>query len=402
MKILHLASSFTNGAGTASLRINRAQTEIGLNSRIWTTGRRKGSLLTTESVFPKNKIETLTSKSMTFLQKELIQKSSNLLTPISVETIDIKKIIELEPTIINVHSMYNLVNFSTLRELLRLNIPLVITLHDERFYTGGCHNSFGCEQFLDGCNSCPHATRIGRILIRKEFNLETNLLKGYLDRLLIVAPSDWILKRIKDSAKFQDVNCIQIPNPIPDLSTQKKLKKDELNEQPSKDFKVGFCAANINSNFKGLQHLVDALSELQGESDIKFSLEVIGAGKLDFENLNFRVSQSETDNEQSLFQKLSDLDLLVVPSTGDNAPSVVSEAQFVGTKVIGSRVGGIPEMLDYDDRLLFDVRDRNSIKRCIVRNLNSQVNVTQLSSVRKRYGFTEVGRAYEEAYLNLI
>lgn len=402
MKILHLVSSFSNGAGSASLRINRALIELGLNSRIWTTGRGNGSLLNTESVFPKKKIESLTSKVTTILQKELIQKSANLLTPISVETIDVKMIIELEPDIINVHSMYNLVNFSTLRELLKLNIPLVITLHDERFYTGGCHNSFGCGQFLEGCEKCPHATRIGKILIRKEFNLETNLLRDYLDRLLIVAPSAWILKRAKESAKFQNVKCIQIPNPIPDIMPQKSLEHDELTEQPSKLFKIGFCAAQINSNFKGLQHLIYALNELQEESDVKFSLEIIGQGKLGFKNLNFEVNLTETSDETTLFRKLSDLDLLVVPSTGDNAPSVVSEAQFVGTKVIGSRVGGIPEMLAYNEELLFNVQERSSIKRCILRNLYSRVDLAYLNLVRKRHSFVEVGKSYEEAYLSLI
>ena len=39
---------------------------------------------------------------------------------------------------------------------------------------------------------------------------------------------------------------------------------------------------------------------------------------------------------------LSTIDLVIVPSSQDNSPSVIGEALAVGVPVMGSDVGGIP------------------------------------------------------------
>jgi glycosyltransferase involved in cell wall biosynthesis len=53
------------------------------------------------------------------------------------------------------------------------------------------------------------------------------------------------------------------------------------------------------------------------------------------------------------FELLREKDLLVVPSLFDSYPNVVLEALHTGTPVIGSRVGGIPDILRHED-LLFE------------------------------------------------
>lgn len=56
------------------------------------------------------------------------------------------------------------------------------------------------------------------------------------------------------------------------------------------------------------------------------------------------------------FPYFADCDLLVYPSLYDAWPDVVMEAIHVGCPAIASRVGGLPELLEYDE-LLFDSGD---------------------------------------------
>lgn len=60
------------------------------------------------------------------------------------------------------------------------------------------------------------------------------------------------------------------------------------------------------------------------------------------------------------FPILASADLLVVPSLFDSYPNTVLEALHVGTPVIASAVGGIPDMLRHDE-LLFHPRDSKAI-----------------------------------------
>jgi glycosyltransferase involved in cell wall biosynthesis len=57
---------------------------------------------------------------------------------------------------------------------------------------------------------------------------------------------------------------------------------------------------------------------------------------------------------------MSAADLVVVPSLFDSYPNVILEAFHVGTPVVGSRVGGIPDMLRYPE-LLFPPADAQAI-----------------------------------------
>lgn len=59
-------------------------------------------------------------------------------------------------------------------------------------------------------------------------------------------------------------------------------------------------------------------------------------------------------------------DLLVVPSLWDSFPNVVLEAFFVGTPVIGSQNGGIPEMIG-DPHWVFDPLEQDTLVRLLRR-----------------------------------
>lgn len=125
---------------------------------------------------------------------------------------------------------------------------------------------------------------------------------------------------------------------------------------------------------KGADYLVDAIDILtaRGMTDLRFDL--FGPGErhdeiarvLKERGLSERVAISGRIPDP--FALLASTDLLVVPSLFDSYPNTVLEALHVGTPVIGSRVGGIPDQLVHDE-LLFPPMDAGAIaariERCV-------------------------------------
>lgn len=69
---------------------------------------------------------------------------------------------------------------------------------------------------------------------------------------------------------------------------------------------------------------------------------------------------------QEVLRQLSMATVSVVPSRSDNLPTTVLESLAVGTPVIGTRVGGIPEMIrDGKDGFLVPTEDAEALASCI-------------------------------------
>ena len=116
---------------------------------------------------------------------------------------------------------------------------------------------------------------------------------------------------------------------------------------------------------KGVRYLVEAVRLLR-ERDIDVSLTVVGGGSMIEEIAEFasghRLEEAYrlVGRQGDPFGWIADAGLLVVPSLFDSYPDVVLEALHVGTPVIGSRVGGIPDILCHD-LLLFPPGDASAI-----------------------------------------
>lgn len=100
---------------------------------------------------------------------------------------------------------------------------------------------------------------------------------------------------------------------------------------------------------KGFDLLLDALGRLARE-DVPFHLLVAGSGYdrtwPSIRELGLEGRVALLGHEKGALAFLKGLDWLVMPSRIDALPRTVIEATVVGTPVIATRVGGIPEILD--------------------------------------------------------
>ena len=71
-------------------------------------------------------------------------------------------------------------------------------------------------------------------------------------------------------------------------------------------------------------------------------------------------------NSEQILKIMKDFDFLVVSSSSENLPNVISEAQLVGLPVIASNVAGIPELVqDSDSGFLFSLEQQSLIDAII-------------------------------------
>ncbi|KAF5053876.1 Glycosyltransferase Gtf1 [anaerobic digester metagenome] len=150
---------------------------------------------------------------------------------------------------------------------------------------------------------------------------------------------------------------------------------------------IGFVGAM--SEAKGINHLIKAFSVVKKIlPDVTLVLVGDGPDREKFikttEELNLKDSVVFAGYQTNPFPYIRGFDLMVIPSLSEAFGFVIFEALYVGTPVFGSNVGGIPEVLKYDD-LLFNVKSHELELKIIdfFKNKESRDNIVTLCNKRK-------------------
>ena len=105
-----------------------------------------------------------------------------------------------------------------------------------------------------------------------------------------------------------------------------------------------------------------------------------------------------------LMRRLVDFDVCVVPSLYlETGPLVVLEAFAVGLPVIGSRLGGIAELVTHDvDGLLFEPGDADGLAACLQRLIEEAEFLDRLrAGIQTPRTMADVAREMAEVYQEL-
>ncbi len=337
MKILHLATSAGGGAGIAASRLHEAMVLFGQDSTFITLGEvQKRNWFESTKNLVARKIVTLVNYLNT-------RRAFILTSTFSQNSISMRELRKISADVIHIHNWYNFLSIESIIQIAR-NFPTVITMHDQRIFTGACHYSLDCNRFQSSCSSCPAVYLFKKQVSRSKRRLE-NSLSGE-EFLGFIAPSNWILERLQESQLRQKLSHLaKIPNIIPFPAEDKKI---EHRYPLTTDWNFLFAAVNPDAPTKGFDLLRDALILLAQDSPHQnFVLHVAGkknkAGNLP-KNLEF-ISHSFLSHD-SLCALFGMVDIVIVPSRIDNLPSIISEAQLSGVLVVATNVGGIPELVE--------------------------------------------------------
>ncbi|MBW2491613.1 MAG: glycosyltransferase, partial [Deltaproteobacteria bacterium] len=228
--------------------------------------------------------------------------------------------------------------------------PVFWTLHDMNAFTGGCHYSGNCQKYKKGCGACPQlGSAIEEDLSRQISNQKYKVFKKL--NLNIVTPSKWLADCAVQSRLLSGHPIEVIPNGFP-LDTFKPGIKSEarskINISNSKKV-ILFGADSVENTRKGFKYLSEAINKLPQVNKQDLCILTFGKISEDTEvSCNYPVySLGAVETEEQVADVYNAADAYVIPSLEDNLPNTVAEALACGTPVVGFAAGGIPEMIEH-------------------------------------------------------
>ncbi|MBU4216909.1 glycosyltransferase [Candidatus Parcubacteria bacterium] len=174
----------------------------------------------------------------------------------------------------------------------------------------------------------------------------------------IVSPSQWLLDQHLKRGFFKKITTSVIPNPV-------NINKIEQYATPKNNI-FQFLYVGQVEKYKGVEFLANALATING-----VELKIVGDGSYRqqlVENTKNKKNIIITGrkSKEEVVEIMKNADCLIVPSLCyENSPTVIYEAMAAGLPVLGSRIGGITELLHDIGGILFNPGDQTDLQKKI-------------------------------------
>ncbi len=268
----------------------------------------------------------------------------------------LRRLLEKEKfDIAHLHNIHHQISPSILDELKRYGIPAVMTLHDYKMacptYNLICEGHL-CERCAYGkyyhclLNRCTKGSFTKSLINAAEMYFHHSIMKIYNNVAVFISPSRFLRDKLHEMGFRGEV--VHLPNFI-------RSERFEFATDWKENSLVYFGRL---SREKGLVTLIEAVK------DLKVTLKLIGEGP-QREELEVKVSDEQIRNVNflgykqgdELFEEIKKSKIVVLPSEWyENNPISVLEAFALGKSVVGSRIGGIPELVqDFQTGMTYDM-----------------------------------------------
>ncbi len=350
LRVLHLCADVVGGAGKATLRLHRALAANGIDSRVLArqVGRSSERFVSQPTGFVNSffsssmkHIDKLPNK---FYQRKLTCAWSNNLTPTWIShDIDL-----FGADIVHMHWVG--AGFIPVWAFRPIHQPIVWTLHDMWAFTGGCHYSGRCLQYLEKCGRCPElGSKVQHDLSRTVWSAKDFAFRG--KQIDVVCPSTWIAACSRKSSLLAGRPVHVIANGI-DLATFTPVDKGKAREKlnlPRGKFFIAFGAASLDDQRKGYSALIAALKLIR-EAAAPDSVELLTFGT---KRSSSELSEIPTrhfgtvEDESKLALLYSSADVFCAPSKQENLATTALESLACGTPVVAFNVGGFSDIITH-------------------------------------------------------
>ena len=245
-------------------------------------------------------------------------------------------------------------SLTDLKRIVDSGKRIVVTMHDQWYFTGVCHYSAQCMEYQHQCMKCPLMAAYwpGNGLAHKTFERKRDIYKNH--GITFVGCSKWMADMARKSTLLKGQKVVDIPNAINTdvfCPTDRNEARKNLGLPLDRQL-ILFGSQRITDERKGFKYLAEACRLMLKNDDTmarRLAIVVVGG---DSEKVKSEVPFdvypiSYVSKETEMVKLYNAVDAFVTPSLQDNLPNTLVEALACGTPCVGFEVGGIPEMIDH-------------------------------------------------------
>lgn len=248
-----------------------------------------------------------------------------------------------------------------------------------------------------------HGSIYGKILAPlKAIQYKKSIKKS---KYTIYVTKNQLQKKYPSAKNANTINASNVELEVASLSVLKNRIEREKVRSKSDIIKIGLIGS-FSTKYKGIQNGIDLIASLQKEN-IYAELHILGNGdnkwlikrakKLGvLESIHFH---GLLPTGTPVLEWLDKLDLYIQPSLTEGLPRALIEAMSRGLPAIGSNVGGIPELLEYNYlHKPNNSRDLFNKVLSIIKNKTEMINQSEKNFKKASEYSTEVLRKRREVF----
>jgi len=352
MKVLTVSKyDKEGGAAIAAYRLHKSLLTAGVQSSMLVQKKITDDYLVIGAASIKQKLQNAISyyadQIPVFFYKN---KSANLFSPSWISFGDIlKQINDIQPDIVHLHWICK--GMLSIKDISKIKVPIVWTLHDSWAFTGGCHIVNRCQKYLSECGKCPELmSSKNHDLSNKVFNRKRKVYSK-IKNVTIVTVSKWLEDCARNSVLLSKMDVITIPNTINTnvyRPLNKIVAKSILNIVKDRKVILFGALSGTDDKNKGYVELLEAISKLKVKSN---DVELIVFGSTqpkEIMPLKYKITYlGHFYVDISLQVVYSASDVMVVPSIQESFGQTASESMSCGTPVVAFATSGLLDIIDH-------------------------------------------------------
>ena len=300
-----------------------------------------------------------------------------------------KALDEFKPDIVHLNNFQRQLSSSIINPIKKKNIPIVYTAHDMQAIcpaSAMLYHGKICEDCIKygykNCikKSCIKDSKLKSILAVYE-NSFYRKHKIYEKIDYIITPSDFLQRQLKKgNLKYTSIETIH--NFV--------ISKENGRQISDKGYAFFFGRLSIE---KGIFNLIKAIKNIE-----KGKLYIAGDGPekeniikyIKENNLNNKIKLLGYLEQEKVREYIINAKFIVVPSIWyENCPYSILETMEIGKPIVGSKIGGIPELIKQGENgFLFNYNDVEELKKCMIELFNNQ-DIVNKQSEKSRELFKE-------------
>lgn len=245
----------------------------------------------------------------------------------------------LDSDIIYIHWVNSgMFSIDSIAKLAQLGKPIILYAHDMWYFTGGCHQSNGCEEFSANCTNCPLFDSITVKSAVKALRRKKRDLFNHYPNIRLVLPSSVFFNKGVNSMITEQDRVHQIPNVL-DLSF---WRPNEIINYVKKTVVLYGAIGGRTNPYKGwddFEYFACQLKKCYGKS---VEIQVFG-NDFNCEELQrmpfIDVSHGLIIDEKSMCEVYKEADIFLFPSSQESFGQTLIEAMSCGLVPISYDVG---------------------------------------------------------------